>query len=112
MARQRLGRLEVRRLLGQRRALDRTRAVADVDMAELLAASFTRWNLTRSERDVAAFAFKGLSINEIASLRHTRRGTVKGQLATVYRKAGVENRAGLVGRLVEALTAGIVLEGP
>jgi DNA-binding CsgD family transcriptional regulator len=106
------GRWELRRLRRRRRSLEHRRSLAEGRLAELLEESFARWRLTPSERDVAGFAVKGLSIAEIAALRRTRSGTVKRQIASVYRKAGVANRAALVGGLMAVLTSGILLDLP
>ena len=60
--------------------------------AELLEERFRAWGLTPSERDVAWFTIKGLSIADIARLRQTSDGTVKAQSNAIYRKAGVSGR--------------------
>ncbi|MCB1371179.1 MAG: helix-turn-helix transcriptional regulator [Rhodobacteraceae bacterium] len=78
---------------------------------DLMEGNFAKWGLTPSERDVALLSIKGLSIAEIAALRATREGTVKAQSAAIYRKAGVNGRAQLLGLFVEDLLAGLVLEG-
>ncbi|HLS58150.1 MAG TPA: helix-turn-helix transcriptional regulator, partial [Paracoccaceae bacterium] len=59
--------------------------------------------LTPSERDVAWFTLKGLSIAEIARMRQTSEGTVKAQSNAIYRKAGVSGRAQLLSLFIEDL---------
>ena len=54
--------------------------------AELLDENFDQWALTPAERDVAWFAIKGMSTQEIAALRSTSEGTVKAQSNAIYRK--------------------------
>ena len=71
--------------------------------AELLEERFRTWGLTPSERDVAWFTIKGLSIADIARLRQTSDGTVKAQSNAIYRKAGVSGRAQLVSLCIEDL---------
>lgn len=84
------------------RAEDRLRA-ASREFLELLEERFVDWGLTPAERDVALFAFKGLTTAEIAGLRETSEGTVKAQTAAIYRKAGVSGRAQLMSVVIEDL---------
>ena len=70
---------------------------------ELLEESFDNWALTPSERDVALLAIKGLSIAEIADIRHTKDGTIKAQCNAIYRKAGVTGRPQLLSIFIEEL---------
>ncbi len=70
---------------------------------EVLEERFADWNLTPAERDVALFAIKGLSIQEIATLRNTSDGTVKAQTNAIYRKAGVNGRPQLLSLFIEEL---------
>ena len=71
--------------------------------AELLDERFGEWGLTRSERDVAWFTIKGLSIADIARLRGTSEGTVKAHSNAIYRKAGVTGRTQLLSLFIEDL---------
>lgn len=64
---------------------------------------FDDWGLTPAERDVALFAIKGMSIQEIAALRQTSEGTVKAQTNAIYRKAGVSGRPQLLSLFIEDL---------
>ena len=68
---------------------------------DLLAERFDDWGLTSAERDVALFAIKGMSIQEIALLRATSEGTVKAQTNAIYRKAGVTGRPQLLSVFIE-----------
>lgn len=72
---------------------------------ELMEERFKEWSLTPAERDVALFAIKGMSTNEIATLRSTSDGTVKAQTAAIYRKAGVSGRPQLLSLFIDDLTA-------
>lgn len=76
---------------------------ASTAFAELLDQRFSEWGLTPSERDVAWFALKGLTIAEIARLRQTSDGTVKAQSNAIYRKAGVSGRTQLLSLFLEDL---------
>lgn len=71
--------------------------------AELLNARFVEWGLTPSERDVAWFTVKGLTIAEIGKLRQTSEGTVKAQSNAIYRKAGVGGRTQLLSLFIDEL---------
>ena len=77
--------------------------VASGAFADLLEEKFSEWGLTNAERDVALFAIKGLSLQDIASVRNTSEGTVKAQTAAIYRKAGVSGRPQLLSLFIEDL---------
>ena len=91
-----------RMLKRQKRAEEQLRQVSGAFM-ELMEARFRDWGLTSAERDVALFAIKGLSTQEIASLRGTAGGTVKAQTNAIYRKAGVTGRSQLLSLFIEDL---------
>lgn len=76
---------------------------ASTAFAELLEERFTEWGLTPSERDVAWFTIKGLTLVEIAGLRGTSEGTIKAQSNAIYRKAGVNGRTQLLSLFIEDL---------
>lgn len=86
----------------QKRAEDQLRQVSGAFM-ELMQARFRDWGLTSAERDVALFAIKGLSTQEIAALRGTAEGTVKAQTNAIYRKSGVNGRPQLLSLFIEDL---------
>ncbi|KMW59896.1 Transcriptional regulator, LuxR family [Candidatus Rhodobacter oscarellae] len=85
--------------------------VASGAFAELLNERFAEWGLTKAERDVALFAIKGLSLQEIAQMRNTSEGTVKAQTNAIYRKAGVNGRPQLLSVFIEDLLADPLVEG-
>ena len=68
---------------------------------DVLNARFDEWGLTAAERDVALFAIKGMSVQEMARLRDTSEGTVKAQTAAIYRKAEVTGRPQLLSLFIE-----------
>lgn len=86
----------------QKRAEDQLRQVSGAFM-ELMQTRFRDWGLTSAERDVALFAVKGLTTQEIAALRGTAEGTVKAQTNAIYRKAGVNGRPQLLSLFIEDL---------
>jgi DNA-binding CsgD family transcriptional regulator len=66
---------------------------------------FSRWSLTRAEREVALLLLKGLSLKEIATVRATNERTVRSQARTLYSKAGLSGRAALSAFFLEDLLA-------
>ena len=80
----------------------RLRAASGAFM-DLLEDHFADWGLTPAERDVALFAIKGLSLQDIARLRDTSEGTVKAQTNAIYRKAGVSGRPQLLSLFIDDL---------
>ena len=88
--------------LGRHRAEEQLRVASGAFM-DLLEERFNDWGLTPAERDVALFAIKGMSIQEIAGLRNTSEGTVKAQTNAIYRKAGVSGRPQLLSQFIDDL---------
>tara|TARA_R110002051_G_scaffold141578_1_gene214805 strand:+ start:47947 stop:48432 length:486 start_codon:yes stop_codon:yes gene_type:complete len=70
---------------------------------DLLYERFQEWELTPAEADVALFAIKGLSTQDIAGLRGVSEGTVKAQTNAIYRKAGVTGRPQLLSQFLDDL---------
>ena len=98
-----LGALALRRSVrSQKHAEDQLR-LASAAFMELLEERFADWALTPSERDVALFAIKGLSTQEIATLRRTSEGTVKAQTNAINRKADVTGRPQLLSLFIDDL---------
>jgi DNA-binding CsgD family transcriptional regulator len=64
---------------------------------------FERWGLSPAEREVALLLVKGLSSQEIATVRATSERTVRQQSQAVYRKAGLAGRAELAAFFLEDL---------
>lgn len=95
----------VRNLLARNARIESQLRVASGEFHTLLKEHFATWKLSPSEADVAYFAIKGMSNNEIAALRGTSDGTVKAQLNAVYKKAGLESRTQLLGYFIEELMA-------
>ena len=61
------------------------------------------WHLSKSEKEVALFLVKGMSLKEIAGLRGTSEKTARQQASQVYAKAQLENRAELAAFFLEDL---------
>lgn len=62
---------------------------------------FSEWKLSFAERDVAWFMLRGLPMKQIANLRETSERTVRQQAQAIYRKAGLESRSDLAGRVLD-----------
>ncbi len=70
---------------------------------EVMEERFSSWELTPAEHDVALFAVKGFSTQDMASLRGVSEGTIKAQTAAIYRKADVSGRAQLLSVFIDEL---------
>jgi DNA-binding CsgD family transcriptional regulator len=91
---------------GTRADLARWRSEAQGFLQGLGAAidgQFDRWGLSPAEREVGLLLLKGLSLREVAELRHTSERTVRQQALAVYRKAGLAGRAELAAFFLEDL---------
>lgn len=71
--------------------------------AETIREQFVAWGLTRSEQQVAMLLLKGLSLQEIASVRDTREKTVRQHASNIYNKAGLDGRHALSAWFLEDL---------
>ncbi|WP_186728763.1 tripartite tricarboxylate transporter substrate-binding protein [Sphingomonas panacisoli] len=62
---------------------------------------FSDWKLSGAECDVAWLMLRGLPLREVADVRGTSERTVRQQAQAIYRKAGLEGRSDLAGRVLE-----------
>ncbi|MCC6138088.1 MAG: response regulator transcription factor [Bdellovibrionaceae bacterium] len=72
-------------------------------------AQLDRWQLSPSEKEVALFLLKGLSLKEIAQLRGTSDHTIRVQTVAIYSKSGLSGRTELAAFFLEDL---LVPQGP
>jgi DNA-binding CsgD family transcriptional regulator len=93
----------LRHLLRIQARAERSLKIARGQMHDVVEGYFRDWGLTPAEADVASMTIKGFSISEICELRSAREGTVKTQLTSIYRKAGVAGRSQLGSLLIEDL---------
>lgn len=70
---------------------------------DVLEERFLEWELTPAERDVALFAIKGFSTQEMAGMRGVSEGTIKAQTNAIYKKAGVNGRSQLLSLFIDEL---------
>ena len=61
------------------------------------------WGLSPSEREVAFFLLKGMSLKEIAVLRNTTEKTARVQSTAIYAKSGLNGRSELSAFFLEDL---------
>lgn len=64
---------------------------------------FERWGLSDAETEIGFLLLKGLSHKEIANLRSTSERTVREQSRAIYRKSGLQGRAGFSAFFLESL---------
>ena len=97
------GALALRRSLQELRVARARLRRASTAFMDIMVEHFDDWGLTPAERDVALFSIKGMSTQDIATLRKTSEGTVKAQTNAIYRKAGVTGRPQLLSLFIEDL---------
>lgn len=62
-----------------------------------------KWELTKSEKEVAFLLIKGFSLKEIAEYRSTAEKTTRAQATSIYAKSGVSGRSQLSAFFLEDL---------
>jgi DNA-binding CsgD family transcriptional regulator len=100
-----LGWLVLRKTLARNVVVEDQLRLASGAFFDVMEERFAAWELTPAERDVALFAIKGMSTQEIATLRDVSEGTVKAQTNAIYRKAGVSGRTQLLSLFIDDLMA-------
>ena len=100
-----LGLMALRRTMARNALVEDQLRLASGAFMDVLEERFAAWDLTPAERDVALFAIKGMSTQEIAGLRGVSEGTVKAQTNAIYRKAGVSGRMQLLSLFIDELMA-------
>ncbi len=73
------------------------------EFMRLIDEQFNQWMLTPGEKDVGLLLIKGLSMKEIAELRHTNEATVRQQASSIYRKSGLGGRQELAAFFLDDL---------
>lgn len=97
---------ELLRSLRQARSQSSALAIAAGEFRRVMDEQFDRWKLTKAERAIAVLSLKGLELEKIAAIRGSAPGTIRAQLAKIYGKSGVANRAQLSAVFVEQVMAG------
>ncbi|WP_028485775.1 helix-turn-helix transcriptional regulator [Thiomicrorhabdus chilensis] len=73
------------------------------EFSRIIQTQFDDWKLTNSEKEVGLLLLKGLTLDEIASVRETKEKTVRQQASNLYKKAGLSGRHELVAYFFEDL---------
>ena len=73
------------------------------ELSKVIQMQFSHWQFTDSEKEVALLLIKGLSLDEIATVRGTKEKTVRQQASNLYKKAGIAGRHELVAFFFEDL---------
>lgn len=68
---------------------------------QLIHQQLDEWELSPTEKEIALLLLKGLSFEEIASIRNTKEKTVRQQAIAVYRKSGLNGRHEFAGWFFE-----------
>lgn len=98
-----LGATLLRRSMARTAEIEGQLRLASGAFMTVLEERFVDWALTPAERDVALFAIKGMSTQEIAGLRGVSEGTIKAQTNAIYRKADVSGRTQLLSLFIDEL---------
>ncbi|WJV24459.1 MULTISPECIES: helix-turn-helix transcriptional regulator [Pseudomonas] len=73
------------------------------DLSTHIQNQFESWRLTPSEKEIALLLIKGLSLEEIATVRKTSSKTVRQHAVNIYAKAEIEGRHQLAAYFIEDL---------
>lgn len=73
------------------------------EFSRIIQSQFEEWRFTQSEKEVALLLLKGLTLDEIATVRETKEKTVRQQASNLYKKAGISGRHELVAFFFEDL---------
>ena len=71
------------------------------DLSKNIQTQFNAWSLTPSEKEVALLLLKGLTLEEVATVRETKEKTVRQQASNLYKKASLAGRHELVSYFFE-----------
>lgn len=71
---------------------------------DVLTQQFSDWKLSKSEAEVGRLLLKGLSLREIAAVRHTQEKTVRAQASSIYKKASLDGRHAFSAWFLEDIT--------
>lgn len=85
-------------------AIWRERASLHIEgLSKAIDAQLNDWQLTPAEKEIALLLLKGLSLKEIAGIRHTNEKTVRSQATIIYQKSSLGGRADLSAFFLEDL---------
>ncbi|WP_040911928.1 helix-turn-helix transcriptional regulator [Leptospira broomii] len=64
---------------------------------------FSRWELTRSEQELAKYLLRGFSNPQIAAIRKKSLRTIENQTLSIYRKTGMTGKLEFIAYFIEPL---------
>lgn len=70
-------------------------------LSSVIVDEFNSWGLSDSEKEIALLLIKGLSMQEIATIRKVKEKSVRQQATGIYTKAGVASRYELAAYFIE-----------
>ena len=73
------------------------------ELFQIILNTFDEWKLSESEKEIALFIIKGLSMKEISELRKVKEKTIRQQAASIYEKTGLSGRHELASYFIEDL---------
>lgn len=73
------------------------------ELSKSIDTQLDKWELTKSEKEVAFLLIKGFSLKEIAEYRSTAEKTTRAQATSIYAKSGVSGRSQLSAFFLEDL---------
>lgn len=92
------------RLVGLRSYAERAAETIEVmrgHFEEVLEMNFSKWGLTKAERDITLLIVRGLTVAQIAEARSTAQGTIKAQSTSIFRKIGVSSKTELLSLIID-----------
>lgn len=98
-----VGSIALRSALARTMKAEEALRMARSAFRDVIEERFSSWELTPAEHEVALFAIKGFSTQDMATLRGVSEGTIKAQTAAIYRKAGVSGRTQLLSLFIDEL---------
>lgn len=72
-------------------------------LTEAISKQLNEWGFTQTEQDICFLILKGLSLQEIATMRNTSERTVRQQASVLYRKSNLSGRIELAAYFLEDL---------
>ena len=73
------------------------------ELYKVIINQFSEWGLTNTEKEIALFLIKGLSMKEIADVRNVKEKTIRQQSMGLYAKSGYTGRHELASHFIEDL---------
>ena len=98
--------LEIKQVIQLRKNVELERlkvARLSGELFRVINIQFSEWGLTDTEKEIALFLIKGLSMKEIADIRNVKEKTIRQQSMGLYAKSGYTGRHELASHFIEDL---------